>query len=711
MKTYAPSRKEGPLDDFTDYRKQGGIAVITFENPPVNALGIDLRKGIAEAIDKAAAADVTALVLTGGGRCFSGGADIREFGSPSIEPMLRGVIDRAESSSKPVVAAVHGVAFGGGFELALGCHFRVAAPSAQFALPEVKLGLIPGAGGTQRLARLIGPEKALGIVLTGDPVGAEDARAMGIVDEVAGGDLVAAAVAFAEARVADGSVLKRARDLDTPKPPDGFFEGQRKKIERRARGLIAPWHCIDSIENAVTLSFDNGMKKEREYFVECRESDQSKAQRHIFFAERQAAKIPDVPKDTAPRQIETAAVIGCGTMGGGLAMNFANAGIPVRVVETDPEAMEKGLGVIAKTFEAAVSKGRLTDADRETRMGLIQGTTDYADIADADIVIEAVFEEMDVKKQVFAVLDQTCKPGAILATNTSTLDIDEIAAATERPEQVIGTHFFSPAHIMRLMENVCGRKTAPETIATVMNMAKTIGKVGVLVGNADGFVGNRMYHCYTRQANFLLEEGALPQQVDRVLFDFGFTMGPFAVGDVAGLDVGWRIRQRRAATRNKDERYSPIGDRICELGRFGQKTGAGWYRYEEGSRAPIPDPAIEDIIVDVSDELGIERRDITDDEIRERCLYTLVNEGAMILQEGLVLRSSDIDVIWIYGYGFPIHRGGPMFHADRVGVKVVHEALSRLYDIHGELLKPSPLLEEMARDGRTFEDLQKEKTK
>ena len=344
-------------------------------------------------------------------------------------------------------------------------------------------------------------------------------------------------------------------------------------------------------------------------------------------------------------------------------------------------------------------------------MGLIQGTTDYADIADADIVIEAVFEEMDVKKQVFAVLDQTCKPGAILATNTSTLDIDEIAAATERPEQVIGTHFFSPAHIMRLMENVRGRKTAPETIATVMNMAKTIGKVGVLVGNADGFVGNRMYHCYTRQANFLLEEGALPQQVDRVLFDFGFTMGPFAVGDVAGLDVGWRIRQCRAATRDKDERYSPIGDRICELGRFGQKTGAGWYRYEEGSRAPIPDPAIEDIIVDVSDELGIERRDITDDEIRERCLYTLVNEGAMILQEGLALRSSDIDVIWIYGYGFPIHRGGPMFHADRVGVKVVHEALSRLYDIHGELLKPSPLLEEMARDGRTFEDLQKEKTK
>ena len=380
-------------------------------------------------------------------------------------------------------------------------------------------------------------------------------------------------------------------------------------------------------------------------------------------------------------------------------------------METDPEALEKGLGVIAKTLEAAVSKGRLTDADRETRMGLIEGTTDYAGIADADIVIEAVFEDMDVKKEVFAVLDKTCKPGAILATNTSTLDIDEIAAATGRPERVIGTHFFSPAHIMRLMENVRGRMTAPETIATVMSLAKTIGKVGVLVGNGDGFVGNRMYHGYARQANFLLEEGALPQQVDRVLFDFGFAMGPFAVGDVAGLDVGWRIRQRRARTRQRGERDSPIADRICELGRFGQKTGAGWYCYEEGSRAPVPDPAVEDIILGVSDELGIERRDIADDEIRERCLYTLVNEGARILQEGLALRSSDIDVIWIYGYGFPIHRGGPMFDADRLGVKVVYEALSRLYDIHGESLKPSPLLEEMARDGRTFEDLQKEKTK
>ena len=706
MKTYAPLRKEGPVDDFTDYRKQGGVAVITFQNPPVNALGIGLRKGIAEAIDKAAAdGGVTALVLTGGGRCFSGGADIREFGSPPIEPMLRGIIDRAETSMKPVVAAVHGVAFGGGFELALGCHFRVAAPSAQFALPEVKLGLIPGAGGTQRLPRLIGAEKALGIVLTGNPVGVDDARSLGIVDEVAGGDPVAAAVAFAEARVADASALKRARDLDVSEPPDGFFDGQRRKIERRARGLIAPWHCIDSVENAVTLSFGDGMKKEREYFVECRESDQSKAQRHIFFAEREAAKIPGAPKDTAPRPIETAAVIGCGTMGGGIAMSFADAGIPVRIVETDAGGLEKGLQRITGTCAGSVKRGRISDATMKTCLGLITGTTDIADIKDADIVIEAVFEDMDLKKEVFAKLDGICKPGAILATNTSTLDIDDIAAATGRPEQVIGTHFFSPAHIMRLMENVRGRRTAPETIATVMTLAKTIGKVGVLVGNADGFVGNRMYHCYIRQANFLLEEGALPEQVDRVIFDFGFAMGPFAVGDVAGLDVGWRIRQRRAETRDKDERYSPITDRICERGRFGRKTGAGWYRYGEGSRAPVPDPAIEEIITGVSEELGIERRDITDDEIRERCFHALINEGAKVLEEGLAIRPGDIDVIWVYGYGFPIHRGGPMFHADRVGVKTVYETLSRLYDIHGELLKPSALLEKMARGGKAFRDL------
>ncbi|MFQ5763467.1 MAG: 3-hydroxyacyl-CoA dehydrogenase NAD-binding domain-containing protein [Rhodospirillales bacterium] len=687
------------------FGKLGGVAVITLTNPPVNALGAGVRQGIAKAIDRAAGdEEVKALVLTGAGRCFSGGADIREFGQPPADPTLPAVIARVEQCVKPVVAAIHGVAFGGGFEVPLGCHFRIAAPDSRFALPEVKLGLIPGAGGTQRLPRLIGPEKALGLILSGDPIGAEEALRLGIVDEVVKGDLVDAAVAFAEARVAEGGPLKKARDLTPDPPPDGFFDGQRKNIERRARGLIAPWHCIQSVENAVTLPFDEGLKKERELFVECRDSEQSKGQRHVFFAEREAAKIPDVPKETPVQAIRSAAVAGCGTMGGGIAMTFANAGIPVRVLETSDALLEKGLGVVQKNYAATVKRGRLTEADIAARMDLIRGTTDYADIADADIVIEAVFEEMAVKKKVFGTLDAICKPDAILATNTSTLDVDEIADATKRPDKVIGTHFFSPANVMRLMENVRGARTSPETIATVMALSKRIGKVGVLVGICDGFVGNRMYHHYTRQANFLLEEGALPDQVDRVIYDFGFAMGPFAVGDVAGLDVGWRIRQRRAKTRPADERYSPIADRICEMGRFGQKTGTGWYRYEEGGRTPIPDPEIEALIVQVSKELGIERRTITDDEIRERCLYALINEGAKILDEGLALRPGDVDVIWIHGYGFPVHRGGPMFYADQVGPREVFEATSRLAEAHEEL-RPAPLLERLAKEGKGFKDL------
>ena len=694
------------MSDSVKVETRGSIAVITIDSPPVNALGAAVRRGIVDAVERASAdAAVAALVLTGNGRCFSGGADIREFGQTPVAPTLRDVIDRIEDSPKPVVAAVHGVAYGGGFELALGCHLRIAAPSARFALPEVTLGLIPGAGGTQRLPRLIGAERALGVILTGTPVDAEEALSLGIVDEVADGDLVNAAVASAEAHLKDGSAPGKTRDLRAPSPPDGFFDAHRKKIERRARGLIAPGYCIDSVENAVTLSFAEGMKKERAYFVECRDSDQSKAQRHVFFAEREANKIPGVPKDTAVLPIKTAAVVGCGTMGGGIAMNFANAGIPVRVLETDREALEKGFGIIAKNYASTVKKGRLSDADMETRLDLIEGTTDIADLAEADIVIEAVFEDMDIKREVFGRLDKACKANAILATNTSTLDVDEIAAATGRPDKIIGTHFFSPANVMKLMENVRGAETSPETIATVMKLSKTIGKVGVLVGICDGFVGNRMYHHYTRQAQFLLEEGALPEQVDKVIFDFGFAMGPFAVGDVAGLDIGWHIRQRRAKTRPKDERYSPIADRICERGRFGQKTGAGWYKYEKGSRKPIPDPEIEKIIIGVSDELGFERREVGDDEIRERCLYALINEGVKILEEGLALRPGDIDVIWIYGYGFPVHRGGPMFTADRVGVKTVYEALSRLYDIHGELLKPAPLLEKLAKEGKELKDL------
>ena len=694
------------MSDLVEYATRYGVGVITLNNPPVNALGAGVRQGVADLVERARAdGGVQAIVLTGAGRCFCGGADIREFGQPPIPPSLPEVIDIIESCPKPVVAALHGVAYGGGLELPLGCHFRIAAPSARVALPEVTLGLIPGAGGTQRLPRLIGVEAAVGVILSGKPVAATLALSMGIVDEIVDGGLVDAAIAFALACAEKEVPPIRVRDLEVAKPEPGFFEDGRKKIARRARGLIAPWHCIESIENTTKLPFDEGLKKERALFLDCRESEQSKGQRHIFFAEREAAKIPDVPRDTPALAIQSVAVIGCGTMGAGIAMCVADAGIPVRILETDADVLEKGLARITKSCEGSVKRGRLSEAGKDACLGLIQGVTDIADIKDADIVIETVFEDMDLKKEIFAKLDTVCRPGAILATNTSTLDVNEIAAVTNRAEQVIGTHFFSPANIMRLVEIVRGAETSAQAIATAMAMARRLKKVGVLVGICDGFVGNRMYHHYTRQAHFLLEEGALPSQVDKVIYDFGFAMGPFAVGDVAGLDVSWRIRQRRAETRPADERYSPIADRLCEMGRFGQKTRAGWYAYEDGSRTPIADAVVEDVILGVSKELGFDRRAIDNDEIQERCLYTLINEGAKILDEGLALRSSDIDVIWIYGYGFPAHRGGPMFYADQVGLKTVYEALCRLAEVHGDLFAPSPLLERLALEAKGFKDL------
>ncbi|MHA1154368.1 MAG: 3-hydroxyacyl-CoA dehydrogenase NAD-binding domain-containing protein [Alphaproteobacteria bacterium] len=695
------------MSDLVHSETRGAVAVITLDSPPVNALGQAVREAVVARI-AAAAQDpaVGALVLTGSGRCFSGGADIREFGAPPKDPNLRQVIETAEDCPKPVVAAIHGVAVGGGLEIALGCHYRVGAPSARLGLPEIKLGLLPGAGGTQRLPRVIGAAPALDIILSGDPIPAAQARALGLLDAVVEGDLTEGAVAFAEKLIAEGRGPRKSRNQEIPVDEGGdIFEAARQRIARRARGLIAPYRCIESVANAVELSFEDGMKKEREYFVECLASEQSAGQRHAFFAERQANKIPGVPRDTPVTVIESAAVIGCGTMGGGIAMNFANAGIPVRVLETSEEALDKGLAIIRKNYAGSVARGRITQEDMDGRMFLIGGATDYAQLKDADIVIEAVFEDMDLKKRVFAELDTACKPGAILATNTSTLDVNEIAAGTSRPKTVIGTHFFSPANVMRLMENVRGDKTSPETIASVMALTKRLGKVGALVGVCDGFVGNRMLNAYARQANFLLEEGALPQQVDKVIYDFGFPMGPFAMGDLAGLDVGWHIRQGRAATRDPEERYSSLADKICERGRFGQKTGAGWYRYESGSRKPVPDPEIEKLILETSEELGRTRREIDDREILERCLYPLINEGAKILDEGLAIRASDIDVIWIYGYGFPIHRGGPMFYADKVGPKAIFEVLSRLRQEHGELLEPAALLEDLANSGKRFEDI------
>ncbi len=695
------------MSDLVHSETRGSVAVITLDSPPVNALGSAVREAlvarIAAAVEDPA---VEALVLTGSGRCFSGGADIREFGSPPRDPHLRKVIETAEDCPKPVVAAIHGVAVGGGLELALGCHYRVGAHSARLGLPEIKLGLLPGAGGTQRLPRVIGAEPALDLILSGDPIPAAEARALGLLDAVVEDDLTAGAVAFVEKLIAEGRGPRKSRHQEIPVDHGAdIFEAARQRIARRARGLIAPYRCIESVENAVKLTFEDGMRMEREFFVECLASEQSAGQRHAFFAERQANKIPGVPKDTPVKAIESAAVIGCGTMGGGIAMNFANAGIPVRVLETSEEALDKGLAIIRKNYAGSVSRGRISQEEMDGRMFLIGSATDYAQLEDADIVIEAAFEDMDLKKQIFAELDTACKPGAILATNTSTLDVNEIAAATSRPESVIGTHFFSPANVMRLMENVRGEKTSPETIASVMALTKRLGKVGALVGVCDGFVGNRMLYAYTRQANFLLEEGALPQQVDKVIFDFGFPMGPFAMGDLAGLDVGWRIRQRRAATRDPEERYSSLADKICERGRFGQKTGAGWYRYDSGSRAPQPDPEIEKLILETSAELGRTRRDIDDQEILERCLYPLINEGAKILEEGLAIRSSDIDVIWIYGYGFPIHRGGPMFYADKVGPSAIYQVMSRLQQEHGELLEPAALLEDLAKSGKRFGDL------
>ncbi len=700
------------MSDPVTVSNHDGVAVITLVNPPVNGLGFAVRTGLQAAFETAANDDaIRALVITGSGRMFSGGADIREFGQPPPPgtPYLPGLLDEIEALEKPVVAAIHGVALGGGCELALGCHVRLAAPGTRVGLPEVTLGILPGAGGTQRMPRLIGVPAALDLIVSGKMVPAAKAKALGILDEIVEGNVVEAAVALARRMVDERLPIRRASALDdriaevrgTPE----IFADFKKKMARRARGFEAPYACVDCIEAAVALPFAEGLAKERETFLQLVASDQSKAQRHAFFAEREVAKIPDVPKDTPTRPVTTAAVIGCGTMGGGIAMNFANAGIPVTVFEVSEETLDKGLGIVRKNYAATVSKGRLSQEQMDTRLGLISSTVDYADLADADVVIEAVFEDMALKKEIFGKLDAACKPEAILASNTSTLDVNEIAVATNRPGQVIGTHFFSPANVMRLMENVRGAATSPETIATIMKLSKTIGKVGVLVGVCDGFVGNRMLYAYRRQADFLLEEGALPHQIDTVIYDFGMPMGPYAMGDLAGLDVGWRIRQGQAATRPKHLRHSTVADRVCELGRFGQKTGAGWHRYAPGSRTPIPDPVVEELILSISKEGGFTRRTITDQEILERCMYPLVNEGAKILEEGLALRASDIDIIWIYGYGFPRYRGGPMFWADLVGVKTIYDVMSRLHDEHGDWLEPAPLLKRLAEQGKGFADL------
>ena len=689
------------ITQSVDISTRGRVAVLTVDNPPVNALSQHVRKGLHDGIKQATAdGAVQAIVIACAGRTFIAGADITEFGKPPAEPSLHSVLDLIEGSPKPVVAAVHGTALGGGLEVTLACHYRVAVKAARFGLPEVKLGILPGAGGTQRLPRVVGVEKGLSMMVSGDPIGADEALKAGLIDEIVNGDLAAAGVTFAEKVLNEKRPLRKIRDLDDKlaavrgKPE--VFANFRKSIARQTRGFRAPENIVKAVEAAVSLPFDQGLKRERELFVELLNSPESKAQRYFFFAEREAAKVPDVPADTPPRDVKKAAVIGAGTMGGGIAMNFANAGIPVTVIEVAQEALERGLGIVRKNYEATAARGRLTAADVEKRMELITGTTDFKAAADADMVIEAVFEEMPVKKDVFAKLDAICKPDAVLATNTSTLDVDEIASATRRPESVIGTHFFSPANVMRLLENVRGQKSSKTTIATAMTIGRRIGKVPVLVGVCYGFVGNRMLHQRGLQAEKLILEGAAPHQVDRVLTDFGFPMGPFAMSDLAGLDVGWRIRKGRGVK-------APVADRICELGRLGQKTGAGYFKYEKGDRKPVPDLEVEKIIVDVATSMGITRRAITDEEILQRLLYPMVNEGAKILDEKIAIRASDIDVIWVYGYGWPVYRGGPMFWADSIGLRALRDRLLEFKQQSGDAFwTPAPLLDRLATEGKGF---------
>ncbi|MBP5992068.1 MAG: enoyl-CoA hydratase/isomerase family protein [Piscinibacter sp.] len=692
------------------YQTRGDVAVITLANPPVNGLGYETRLGIVNGLEQALNdAAVKAIVVTGAGKAFSGGADIREFGSPKAvaEPNLLSVILALEASSKPIVAAIHSVAMGGGLELALGCHYRVTAPGAQIALPEVKIGLIPGAGGTQRLPRVLGLENALNMIVSGEPVASELlAKAPGqkLFDKLIEGELMDGAIAFAR-EVADKRPLPLVRKLEVEHPnPQAYLQFARNTVGAMAKNFPAPPKCVDAVAASTTMKFDAGMKYEREIFTALMFTPECKALRHAFMAERATTKIPDVPADTPVRDVKKLAVIGAGTMGGGIAMNFLNAGLSVVMLEMKQEALDRGVATIRKNYEAQVKKGKLKQDKYEQRMALLSTTLNYADLKDADMVIEAVFEDMAVKEQVFKTLDEVMKSGAILASNTSTLDVNQIANFTKRPQDVIGTHFFSPANVMKLLEVVRGEKTAKDVLATVMALGKKIKKTCVVSGVCDGFIGNRMIEQYSRQAGFLLEEGCTPAQVDKAVEKFGFAMGPFRMGDLAGNDVGWYIRKRRYLEK-PNLRYSKTADLLCEMGRFGQKTGAGWYDYVAGKRDAIPSKLVEDMIAKHRTELGITPRKISDEEIVQRLVFALVNEGARIVEEGIALRASDIDMVYLTGYGFPLFRGGPMNYADTVGLFNVVQAMKRFAknpNDDANFWQPAPLLAKLAAEGRTF---------
>jgi 3-hydroxyacyl-CoA dehydrogenase len=691
----------------THYERRGDVAVLQIDNPPINGLGHATRKSLIDGLGRALRDDdVRSIVITGTGKVFSGGADIKEFNTPAAvaQPSLLQVIDNVEASVTPVIAAVNGVCMGGGLELALGCHYRIATQDAVLALPEVKIGLLPGAGGTQRLPRAVGVDQALQMIVSGEPIDAGTALKHDLVARIVPNTSFEGVLRYAH-EVARNSkhpkLRERAATLSAGQDASAFFEAARAQAAKRSRGP-APMRCIDAVEAAVELPFERGLTREREFFVELMQSNESKALRHVFFAERAASKIPDVPDDTKTRAINRAAVVGFGTMGGGIAMSFANAGIPVTAFEKDKAALDRGLAMCRRNWEATAKKGRLTMDQVEQRVTLLTPTLDFNALGSADIVIEAAYEDMTVKQDVFKRLDAVSKQGAILATNTSTLDVDQIAAATARPQDVIGTHFFSPANVMRLLEIVRAKKTSDDVLATVMQLAKRLKKVGVVSGVCDGFIGNRMLEQYLRQSMFLVDEGASPQQVDAAMVQFGMAMGPFAVGDLAGLDIGYAIRQRRYVEK-PHVTYSRIGDRVVELGRLGQKTGKGWYRYEAGDRTAKPDAAIDELVTKYRNEIGMQPRSIIDHEIVQRCVYALVNEGARILEEGIALRASDIDVVYLTGYGFPPAKGGPMFYAQSVGLKsVVNSMRAFAQNDHADpkFWQPAKLLLEACESGQ-----------
>ncbi|RQH09163.1 3-hydroxyacyl-CoA dehydrogenase NAD-binding domain-containing protein [Paraburkholderia dinghuensis] len=695
------------MNSAAEYAQRGSIAVITMNHPPVNGLGLALRTAILAQLDRALDdPQIEAIVLTGGEQNFSAGADVREFGTPksSSAPNLPAVIRALEESPKPVVAAIAGHALGGGLELALGCHFRVARRDAQLGLPEVTLGLLPGAGGTQRLPRLVGVETALNMIVSGLRVPAKQFAGTPLVDELVESNVVDTAVAFARQVMADKRPATRARDIRIKDPhAEPFLQFARVNVAAVSKAFPAPLKCVEAVANAVGKPFDEGLRLERELFVGLLASPESRALRHIFTAERAATKLPDVPADTPLREIGTVGVVGAGTMGGGITMAFVDAGVTVVLLETSQEALDRGLATIRRNYETTMKKGKLTQEQLEERLARITPVLDYAALAEVDLVIEAVFEEINVKRDVFKRLDEVAKAGAILASNTSALDLNEIASFTKRPKDVIGLHFFSPANVMKLLEIVRGKQTAPDVLATCMSLARRIRKTAVVAGVCDGFIGNRMLARYGAAANLLLMQGALPQQIDGALQRFGMAMGPFRVGDLAGLDIGWAGRKRRAAE-NAGALPRVPGDAICEAGRFGQKTGAGWYRYEAGKRDAIPDPVVETIIEQFRRDAGITPRKISDEEIVERCMYALVNEGARILEDGIAARASDIDVVYLSGYGFPRHRGGPMLYADTVGLANVVRALKRFAAEPGAdaWWQPAPLLVKLAEEGRTF---------